>query len=188
MFCNAVIGFGLLAIRWKHMCDTCLWHSSKTYLKGVKIWYHIDFLEQIRTKNNKKSDFENCRRKWKLINRINEIIRKSIKTKTRKKCLSKFRKLQLYLFELREHKFWPAYAFLIFCQVASEIHKPDGVVVWQAIPRTLWCNQNPSRWADVTPGSPSPRWLWCVLLFQHQSFNCPLTARQKKWKNPLDLV
>jgi hypothetical protein len=31
-----------------------------------------------------------------------------------------FRKLRLYPFELREHKFLPAYPLSIFCQVASE--------------------------------------------------------------------
>jgi len=30
-----------------------------------------------------------------------------------------FRKLRLYPFELREHKFWTAYALPIFCQDAS---------------------------------------------------------------------
>ena len=67
-----------------------------------RIWYHIEFLDQIRTKNNKRSDFENCRRKWKSVNRINEKILESIKTKIRKKCLRWFRKRRLYPFELQE--------------------------------------------------------------------------------------
>ena len=59
-----------------------------------RIWYHIEFLEQIRTKNNQRSDFENCRRKRNSVNRINGKIQKPIKTKMWKKRLRRFRKLK----------------------------------------------------------------------------------------------